>query len=345
MSKILADYVWIGGNMELRSKVMVLTLKNSKHSNGASLEDFPEWNYDGSSTAQASGSDSEVIIKPHSIYKCPFRKGDNVIVFCDTYLPNGEPHQTNHRYDAKRIFDRKPELEPWYGLEQEYFLMDRKTNKPYGSYEEPIVQGQYYCSIGSRNAFGRKIVDDHLDACLYAGLKISGINAEVAPGQWEFQIGPSVGIEAGDHLWMARYLLERITENGEGVYIDYHPKPLQGINGSGCHCNYSTNEMRDGREAQDGKKGIEFIYEAIKKLEEKHDEHMMVYGADNDKRMTGLHETSSYKRFTYGKANRGCSVRIGNKTVEEGRGYFEDRRPASNCDPYLVTSIIFETTT
>jgi glutamine synthetase len=182
-----------------------------------------------------------------------------------------------------------------------------------------------------------------LDACLYAGLKISGINAEVAPGQWEFQIGPAVGIDAGDHLWMARYLLERITEDFGGVvYIDYHPKPLQGINGSGCHCNYSTNEMREGRE---GKQGIEFIYEAIKKLEDNHDEHMKVYGAENDKRMTGLHETSSYKKFTHGKANRGCSVRIGNKTVEERRGYFEDRRPASNCDPYLVTSKIFETTT
>ena len=340
MTKILADYVWIGGNMELRSKVMVLTLK---HSQEAILKDFPEWNYDGSSTFQASGTDSEVIIKPNSIYKCPFRKGDNVIVFCDTYLPNGQPHQTNHRYWAKKIFDKKLELEPWYGLEQEYFLMDRATGKPYGEYEKPIVQGQYYCSVGSRNAFGRKIVDAHLEACLYAGLRISGINAEVAPGQWEFQIGPAVGIEAGDHLWMARYLLERITEDfGGEVYIEYHPKPLQGINGSGCHCNYSTNEMREGSE---GREGIEFIYEAIKKLEENHDNHMKVYGADNDKRMTGLHETSSYKKFSYGKANRSCSVRIGNKTVEDGRGYFEDRRPASNCDPYLVTSNIFETTT
>ena len=340
MSKILADYVWIGGNMELRSKVMVL------EGNDATLANFPEWNYDGSSTAQASGSDSEVIIKPHSVYKCPFRKGNNVIVFCDTYLPNGQPHPTNHRFGAKLIFDKKLELEPWYGLEQEYFLMDRATDKPYGEYKEPIVQGQYYCSVGSRNSFGRKIVDAHLDACLYAGLRISGINAEVAPGQWEFQIGPAVGIEAGDHLWMARYLLERITEqtwdNGSRVYIDYHPKPFQGINGSGCHCNYSTNEMREGRKEREG---IEFIYEAIKKLEDNHDAHMKVYGADNDQRMTGLHETSSYKRFTYGKANRGCSVRIGNKTVENGRGYFEDRRPASNCDPYLVTSKIFETTT
>jgi len=339
MSKILADYVWIGGNMELRSKVMVLTLKNSKE---AVIDNFPEWNYDGSSTAQASGSDSEVIINPHSVYKCPFRKGDNVIVFCDTYLPNGQPHPTNHRFGAKQIFDKNLGLEPWYGLEQEYFLMDRATGKPYGEFEEPIVQGQYYCSVGSRNAFGRKIVDAHLDACLHAGLRISGINAEVAPGQWEFQIGPAMGIEAGDHLWMARYLLERITEDFDGtVYIEYHPKPIQGINGSGCHCNYSTNEMREGCE---GKLGIEFIYEAIKKLEDNHDAHMKVYGADNDQRMTGLHETSSYKKFTYGKANRGCSVRIGNKTVEEGRGYFEDRRPASNCDPYLVTSKIFETT-
>jgi len=328
---ILADYVWIGGNMELRSKLMVIR---------GDSKDFPDWNYDGSSTGQASGSDSEVIIKPNSVYKCPFRKGENVIVFCDTYLPDGKPHYTNNRFFAKKIFDQKINLEPWFGMEQEYFIMDVKTNKPYGYYKEPIIQGQYYCSTGSLNAFGRQIVDEHLDACLYAGIKISGINAEVAPGQWEFQIGPSIGIEVGDHLWMARYLLERITEK-YGVYIDYRPKPFNGINGSGCHCNFSTNEMREGTEE---KKGIEYINEAISKLESKHSEHMSLYGDDNEKRMTGLHETASYYKFSHGIANRGCSIRIGNKTVQDGKGYFEDRRPASNCDPYLVSSKIFETT-
>lgn len=331
--KYLADYVWIGGNQELRSKVRVME--------GESTLDecnYSDWNYDGSSTGQAIGSDSEVIIKPRKVYKCPFRKGDNVIVLCDTYLPDGTPHKTNRRVNAKEIFDKGLEMHPWFGLEQEYFLMDVKTGKPLGHYNEPIEQGQFYCSAGGRNAFGRKVVDEHLDACLYADLKISGVNAEVAPGQWEFQIGPAEGIRAGDDMWMARYLLERITEK-YGVYVDWEPKPIEGdVNGSGCHCNFSTKDMRERDD------GLKLIEDALQKLSERHSEHMENYGNGNEKRMTGLHETASYESFSFGRANRGSSVRIGNQTINDGKGYFEDRRPASNCDPYLVTSMIFETT-
>lgn len=333
--KIIADYVWIGGNQELRSKVRVLNKPDT-----LTLDSFPDWNYDGSSTGQAIGSDSEVIIKPNSFYKCPFRRGENVIVFCDTYLPNGEPHITNKRSWAKSVFDKDLELKPWYGLEQEYFLCDVKTGKPLGVGEKEIKQGQYYCSAGGANAFGRKIVDEHLEACLYSDLKISGINAEVAPGQWEFQIGPAVGIEAGDHLWVARYLLEKITEK-YGVYVDYAPKPIKGdVNGSGCHCNFSTVEMREGKGE---KNGLMYIDKAIERLSKKHVEHMTQYGKDNEQRMTGEHETASYDKFSFGRANRGSSVRIGNETIQNCKGYFEDRRPASNCDPYLVTALLFET--
>ena len=171
-------------------------------------------------------------------------------------------------------------------------------------------------------------------------LKISGINAEVAPAQWEFQIGPAEGIEAGDHLWMARYVLERLSEK-YNVKINWDPKPDKSINGSGCHCNYSTKIMREGT---NDKNGLYYIYDAINKLSVKHKEHMEVYGEGNRERMTGKHETASYDKFTFGRANRGASVRIGNETVIDGKGYFEDRRPASNCDPYLVTGKIFETT-
>lgn len=338
--KILAEYVWIGGNLELRSKCKVM--EKTWEGRQPVPEDFPNWNYDGSSTGQASGKDSEVMIYPKAIFPCPFRKQENVIVLCDTYLPNGNPHPSNARYKASKIFDQKLDEEPWYGLEQEYFLIDLDTNKPLGFHGDNIPkQGQYYCSAGGANAIGRDLVEEHLNACLYAGLKISGINAEVAPGQWEFQIGPALGIEGGDHLWMARYLLERITEK-YNMRVELAPKPIKNdINGSGCHCNFSTKSMREGTSE---KTGLEIIDEALVKLSLKHKEHMDVYGEGNEDRMTGHHETAKFSEFSFGRANRGSSVRIPNDTINNKKGYFEDRRPASNSDPYLVTSIIFETT-
>jgi len=228
-------------------------------------------------------------------------------------------------------------------IEQEYFLMNLETGRPLGWPQEgePEEQGKYYCGVGSGKVFGREIVDRHYKLCLEAGVRISGINAEVAPGQWEFQIGPCLGIEQGDHLWMARYLLQRVAEK-YNVMINWEPKPMSGDwNGSGCHTNYSTHNMRNGTAE---KEGLDYINEAIEKLSLKHDEHMKVYGSGNEKRMTGQHETASFDKFSSGVANRGASVRIGNTNVNQKKGYFEDRRPSSNCDPYLVTGMIFKTT-
>lgn len=330
----LAEYIWIGGNNELRSKCRVMSECDKD-----SIYSYPDWNYDGSSTGQAIGSDSEVIMKARAVFKCPFRSGDNRMILCDTYLPNGQPHITNHRAGAVEIFDKKIEEEPWFGLEQEYFLIDLKTGKPLGCEYSIPKQGPFYCGVGRGNALGRDVVEDHLEKCLYAGLRISGINAEVAPGQWEFQIGPSLGIEAGDHLWVARYILNRVSEK-YGVRVDLTPKLIKEINGSGCHANFSTRCIREGTAE---KTGLELIDEAIMKLSKKHLEHMMIYGEGNRERMTGHHETASYDEFSFGRANRGKSVRIGNDTIKNNRGYFEDRRPSSNCDPYLVTAKIFET--
>lgn len=333
--KICVEYVWLDGASELRSKTRVLDGVDN-------LSQVPTWNYDGSSTGQALGTNSEIILKPCCQFTDPFRKYPHKMVLCCTYTTDDQPLENNNRVWADTIFSSGLHHQPWFGIEQEYFLMDpQQSDKPIGCQPEDIKsQGQYYCGTGTENIYGRDIAEEHLQYCIYAGIKIAGINAEVAPGQWEFQIGPCVGIEQGDHLWMARYILNRVAEK-YNASVNYHPKPLEGDwNGSGCHTNVSTVNMRHGT---DNKTGLEYINDAIAKLEARHDEHMKVYGTDNEKRMTGEHETSSYNKFSSGIANRAASVRIGSNTVTENKGYFEDRRPSSNCDPYLVTGKIFET--
>jgi len=262
------------------------------------------------------------------------------LVMCDCYDSNGKPIPTNTRYHCAQVMEQAKDLEPWFGVEQEYFLMKTSDNKPIGfpkqGYAAP--QGPYYCGVGAENAFGRDVADAHWRACVYAGIKISGINGEVAPGQWEFQVGPAVGMEEGDMLWMARYILGRVAE-AAGVKVNIEPKPVKGDwNGSGCHTNFSTKAMRENGGFQKA------ILPAMDKLKGKHAEHIAVYGQGNDQRLTGHHETASIKEFSYGVGNRGCSARIGNDTVNDGKGYFEDRRPASNMDPYLVTMMMVSTT-
>ena len=352
MVNTLLEYVWIDGKNNVRSKTRVMRGRINN------IQEAPIWNYDGSSTYQASGRESEIILKPCRMFdydfsECATHSSDSSIyhklVLCETFLPNGEPTKHNHRHAAVKIFNQALEEEPWFGLEQEYFMFDRNTNLPLGfPQHDNAEQGQYYCSAGTENAFGRNLAEEHLRVCLMAGIQICGINAEVAPGQWEFQIGPCVGIEQGDHLWMARYLLHKLSEKYD-IIIDFNPKPLlsrwrihsfKKWNGSGCHANFSTKKMREGG---DNKTGLEHIDEAITRLSHKHAEHMQVYGEDNRLRMTGECETASYDVFTDGIANRGASIRRGNDTIKNQCGYFEDRRPAANCDPYLVTSKIFAT--
>uniref|UniRef100_A0A6C0EN32 glutamine synthetase n=1 Tax=viral metagenome TaxID=1070528 RepID=A0A6C0EN32_9ZZZZ len=332
MSKVLAEYIWLDCNQKLRSKTKVLPEKTS-------LSDLPIWNYDGSSTGQATGENSEVLLKPIKIYPDPFRKDEHIFVLCECLNPDSTPHKTNTRHPAVEIF-KNPKVnleEPWYGIEQEYILLNSQTNTPLGwplnKNWEPKPQGNYYCSVGADNISGREIVEKHLKMCLNAGLTMSGINAEVMLGQWEYQVGPCVGIDSADELTISRYILHRVCESF-GVNATLEPKPVAGHwNGSGCHTNFSTNSTRN-------ENGLKAIKEAMKRLEATHALHMEHYGSDNRLRMTGKCETASYDKFTYGLANRGASIRIPSETKNNGRGYFEDRRPGSNMDPYMVTSLL-----
>lgn len=354
LTPIKVEYVWIGGEDKIngypytiRSKTRVIYGLPD-----ITLEDCKNWDYDGSSTGQATTDNSEVVIIPRRLFNDPFRGGKHKLVLCDTYYPINKsgndyrPHDTNTRYSANQIFSENLEEKPWFGVEQEFFLLNNKTGLPLGfpadRQNSPNPQGQYYCSVGSCNAIGRNIVDEMMDKAVEAGIRISGMNAEVALGQWELQVGPCEGIESGDHVWMLRYIMERVTEKYD-CHVELHPKPLPHIlgcrgnnwNGSGCHVNFSTKKMRDDDDA------YATICSAIDKLSEEHKEHLMAYGEYNDQRLTGQHETSSMENFSYGVGNRAASIRIPTAVALQKCGYFEDRRPSSNMDPYLVTSVLF----
>jgi len=335
--KVQCMYIWIDGTREhLRCKTRTVDFEPS------SPEELPEWNFDGSSTGQAEGSNSDVYLRPVAIYRDPFRGGKNKLVLCETYDYQEKPTSTNFRYLCNQVMMESADQKPWFGIEQEYTLLDQDKH-PFGWPKNgfPGPQGPYYCGVGTDKVYGRAIVEAHYRVCLYAGVKIAGTNAEVMPGQWEYQVGPCEGITMGDDLWMSRYLLHRVAEDF-GVIVTMDPKPMPGDwNGAGAHTNYSTLPMRK-------KGGIDHINDAIERLSARHAVHIYYYdpagGKDNARRLTGAHETSSIDHFSSGVANRGCSIRIPRQVAKDGMGYLEDRRPSSNCDPYLVTEIIIRTT-
>lgn len=327
------EYIWLDGykpTQSLRAKTRIAENFSGK------LEDCPIWSFDGSSTLQAEGGDSDCLLKPVAIYPDPDRK-DAYVVMTEVLNADGTPHASNGR---ATITEEDEDF--WFGFEQEYFLMDPQTNKPLGFPADgyPAPQGPYYCGVGADKAFGRNIVEEHFDICLEAGLNVEGINAEVAAGQWEFQIFAKGAHDAGDQIWIARYLLERTAEK-YGIVVDWHPKPLGkelDWNGSGMHANFSNGAMRE--------QGGEELFSSICEEFGKHvDEHISVYGAYNDQRLTGLHETAAITDFSYGVSDRGSSIRIPVGTIEDGwKGRLEDRRPASNGDPYKIAAIIIKTT-
>ena len=327
------EYLWLDGctPTTIRSKTKVV--KEFYHRNHEAPEwGFdPLWGFDGSSTQQANGDNSDCVLKPIKTYINPLEE-NSTIILCEVYNVDTSPHVSNTR---KKLIDTLEDGdEEWVGFEQEYTLFNNKTRKPLGWPEigTPPPQGDYYCG---RNA-GESISKEHLDACIDAGISICGTNAEVMLGQWEYQIGAGRAVDMSDDLWVARWLLERICEQYD-VTVSLNPKPIEGDwNGAGCHTNFSTKEMREDD-------GYDKIIEACEKLSKNPQEHIDVYGVDNNKRLTGLHETCSITEFRYGISYRGASIRIPWQVGVEKRGYLEDRRPSANCDPYLVSQKLIET--
>ena len=334
MSKVKVEYIWMDGHQptqKLRSKTKIIAGPVN------SLSDIPDWGFDGSSTMQAAGEDSDCMLKPVSYIQDPIRGGDNLLAMCEVMNPDGSVHDSNTRAHLRSVAEQYVDQESWFGIEQEYTFFQGRVplGWPEGGY--PAPQGPFYCGVGADEVYGRDIVEEHLELCIEAGLEISGINAEVMPGQWEYQVGPLGPLDAADQLWLSRWLLYRIAED-YGVSATLHPKPVKGDwNGAGAHTNFSTKFMR----AEGGLKVIEAACEA---LGNKHDDHIAIYGAHNEERLTGLHETCSIQDFRYGVSDRGASIRIPMQTANDGYGYLEDRRPSANMDPYKVCAALIETT-
>ena len=332
MAKIKLEYIWLDGykpTQNLRSKTKVEEHEDFK----GTIEELGLWSFDGSSTKQASGGASDCILKPVAIYPDPTRR-NGYLVMTEVMNADGTPHESNAR---ATIEDDDNDF--WFGFEQEYFIMDADNDLPLGFPRGgyPAPQGMYYCSVGGRYTHGRDLVEEHADLCIDAGLNFEGINQEVASGQWEFQLFAKGAKKAGDEIWVARYLLDRLTEK-YGWYIDYHPKPIKGDwNGSGMHANFSNSILRECGSAE---KYAE-ICEAFRPVTK---EHIEVYGEFNDQRLTGLHETAAITDFSWGVSDRGASIRIPIIAVEKGyKGWLEDRRPASNGDPYKMAGRIIKT--
>ena len=322
------EYIWLDGytpEPNLRSKTKVINFTKEDFT----ISDLPMWNFDGSSTKQAEGVDSDCLLKPVKMIKDPQRK-NGYLVLCEVLNPDETPHISNTR---SKITD---DSNLWLGFEQEFFIY--KKGLPLGHSDVSMrPQGEYYCGIGHENVSGRDIIEHHLDVCISAGLNMTGINAEVALGQWEYQVMGKGTLEACDQLIISRYLLNRLSET-YGVSIEYHPKPLGNTdwNGSGMHTNFSTKLMRE-------EGGKELFDEIFRVLKSNHQKHIEVYGSDNDKRLTGKHETQSIDKFSWGVSDRGASIRIPQSTVKNGwRGYLEDRRPASNACPYKIAKQLTE---
>ena len=356
-----AQYIWIDGSTptrRLRSKRKIFPQPQEKPFLGAreedlrsliQLEHFPDWGFDGSSTGQAEGNNSDCILKPVRVVPDPIRGDRAFLVLCEVFNGDGTPHVANTRHALAELVESSDVAkDSWFGFEQEYVLFVGSSPLGFGTdRRHPPPQGPYYCGVGSDEVSGRELVEDHAQACIDAGLFITGTNAEVMPGKWEFQVGgpAATPLIATDHLWLARWLLYRLGEEHE-VNATLDPKPVTGDwNGSGMHTNFSTEPMRRSNQNDPGEVvGKEAIVAACKAIGERVEEHIPLYGDGIELRLTGKHETCSIHEFKYGVSDRTASIRIPRQVEMDGHGYLEDRRPNANADPYEVATALLKST-
>lgn len=337
------EYIWLDGAKptgKISSKTRLVNIPQTPK-----IDDFPEWSFDGSSTEQAYGGDSDCLLRPVNCVLDPLENGGDYLVLCEVLNPDGSVHESNTRAKLRAVLDNGgSKAEPWIGFEQEYTMFRRNIPLGWPEHGFPGKQGPYYCGVGTEQIFGRDLANQHRIACTKAGILYYGMNAEVMPGQWEYQIGyrgvdgeDAGALNAADHTWFARWLIHRLSEE-YNIHISHDNKPVKGDwNGAGMHTNFSTKDLRDP------KKGLKTMQNYIERLKITHAKHIAHYGDRLEERLTGTHETSAIHEFSVGEANRGSSIRIPRPVVIKGYGYIEDRRPGANADPYTVAALIIST--
>ena len=248
--------------------------------------------------------------KPVSTFHDPIRGGDNILVMCEVLNVDMTPHASNTRAGCLAAAENFAEFEPMFGLEQEYTFYEQSYDSL--KYGQPLgfllLVIQHLKEVIIAELEQMKFMEETYQKNMrqhawQLGLEISGTNAEVMPGQWEFQIGPVGAPEIGDHIWVARWLLYRIAED-YNISATLDPKPVKGDwNGAGMHTNFSTKQMRE-----DG--GYDAIIAGCEALGKNAELHVKNYGSGIEDRLTGDHETQKYDTFSYGVSDRGASIRI-----------------------------------
>lgn len=315
------EYVWLDGPV-LHSKIKA-TIDATPPEWFAVVDDTQPPSQMTKNTPQKHNLPySDCFLVPVQTYNNP--TSPDHLVLCQVQNHDHLPHASNTREAAARIVTD----EWWFGFEQEYYLTDldgRLLGQQHGNGK---IGDEHYCGVGADNVVGREIADAHLFACLKAGIEITGTNAEDGMGQWEYQCFGK-GIKAADDLWVSRFLLRKIAEQYR-ICVNYNPMPKRNWYGSGMHTNFSNAKMRTT--------GGQALFDKLcHQLEIHHSEAMLCYGSDNQLRFTGQHKSPDLSHFSHGIDDRCACIRIPLYTLDRGwKGYMEDRRPASNADPYRV---------